>query len=74
LSVGLWTQYYLDNFATVKEAVEFTEKTPFWFVTGTLDGIQVGAVGLCKHCLRLAAELHTRLLGVAHHLFEWRRP
>jgi choloylglycine hydrolase len=41
LSVGLWLQYYLDNFATVKEAVEFTEKTPFQLVTGTFDGRKV---------------------------------
>ncbi len=38
LSLGLWLQYYLDNFATVKEAVEFTEKTPFQLVTGVFDG------------------------------------
>lgn len=41
LSVGLWLQYYLDNFATVKEAVEFTEKTPFQLVTGSFDGRRV---------------------------------
>ena len=41
LSVGLWLQYYLDNFATVKEAVEFTKKTPFQLVTGMFDGRKV---------------------------------
>jgi penicillin V acylase-like amidase (Ntn superfamily) len=38
LSLGLWLQYYLDNFATVQEAVDFTEKTSFQLVTGTFDG------------------------------------
>lgn len=36
LSVGLWAQYYLDNFATVKEAVAFTLKTPFQIVSGNM--------------------------------------
>jgi penicillin V acylase-like amidase (Ntn superfamily) len=29
ISVSLWAQYYLDNFATVAEAVEQTRKAPF---------------------------------------------
>ncbi len=33
LSIGLWVQYFLDNFATVEEAVEFVQKTPFQIVT-----------------------------------------
>jgi penicillin V acylase-like amidase (Ntn superfamily) len=41
LSVGLWLQYYLDNFGTVKEAVKFTEETSFQLVTGTFDGRKV---------------------------------
>lgn len=36
LSLGLWPQYYLDNFATVKEAVRFTETMPFQVVTGAV--------------------------------------
>ncbi len=41
LSVGLWLQYYLDNFATVKEAVAFTKGTPFQLVTGIFEGKKV---------------------------------
>lgn len=41
LSVGMWLQYYLDNFATVSEAVAFTEKTPFQLATGTFAGRRV---------------------------------
>lgn len=37
LSLGLWLQYYLDNFATVKEAVEFTEKSQLQLVGGTFE-------------------------------------
>ena len=33
LTICYWLQYYLDNFATVKEAVAFTEKTPFQLVS-----------------------------------------
>lgn len=36
LSIGLWAQYYLDNFATVREAVEFTRKTTFQVVTAAI--------------------------------------
>jgi len=32
LSIGLWVQYFLDNFATVKGAVEFVQRTPFQIV------------------------------------------
>lgn len=42
LSVSLWLQYYLDNFATVEEAVSFTRDTPFKIVPATLDGVKVG--------------------------------
>lgn len=41
LSVGMWLQYYLDNFATVSEAVAFTKKTPFQLATGTFEGRRV---------------------------------
>ena len=37
LSLAFWLQYYLDNFATVQEAVDFTEKSDFQLVTGTFD-------------------------------------
>lgn len=40
LSLGLWPQYYLDNFATVKEAIAYTQNHPFQIVTGA-----VGASG-----------------------------
>jgi choloylglycine hydrolase len=36
LSIGLWVQYFLDNFSTVSEAVEFTRNTPFQLVTATM--------------------------------------
>jgi choloylglycine hydrolase len=42
LSISLWLQYYLDNFATVEEAVSFTRNTPFQIVSATLDGVKVG--------------------------------
>ncbi|UCF43430.1 MAG: linear amide C-N hydrolase [Planctomycetota bacterium] len=42
LNISLWLQYYLDNFATVKGAVEFTEKTPFQIVPATIDGRKSG--------------------------------
>jgi choloylglycine hydrolase len=38
LSAALWAQYYLDNFSTVKEAVQFTRSTPLQVVTGTMPG------------------------------------
>lgn len=38
LSLALWLQFYLDNFACVQEAVTFTQKTPFQLATGTYQG------------------------------------
>lgn len=38
LSIAFWAQYMLDNFATVAEAVEALEKTPFTVVTDHLPG------------------------------------
>lgn len=47
LSLGLWPQFYLDNFATVKEAIRFTEKTPFQIVTAIVGTSgKVGTVHL----------------------------
>lgn len=47
LSLGLWPQFYLDNFATVKEAIRFTEKTSFQIVTAIVGSSgRVGAVHL----------------------------
>jgi penicillin V acylase-like amidase (Ntn superfamily) len=40
LSMGQWLQFYLDNFATVQEAVEFTEKNAFQVVTLVYDGLR----------------------------------
>lgn len=42
LNISLWLQYYLDNFATVEEAVAFTQSTPFQIVPATLDGVKTG--------------------------------
>lgn len=36
ISVGLWGQYYLDNFATVKEAIHSTTAHPYQIVTAML--------------------------------------
>ena len=41
LGVGVWLQYYLDNFATVKEAVEFTQSVRPQIVTGKFDDRKV---------------------------------
>jgi choloylglycine hydrolase len=41
LNVALWLQYYLDNFATVREAVAFTESNAFQLVGATFDGKRV---------------------------------
>jgi penicillin V acylase-like amidase (Ntn superfamily) len=41
LNLALWTQYYLDNFATVAEAVAFTDKDPFQLVGGTFPGAEL---------------------------------
>ncbi|MGA0599018.1 linear amide C-N hydrolase [Enterovirga sp. CN4-39] len=38
LAVSVWTQYALDNFATVSEAVAAFEKQPFTLVTTTIPG------------------------------------
>lgn len=38
LSVSLWAQYVLDNYATVKEAVAALEKEPFTLVTDAVPG------------------------------------
>jgi len=40
LSVGAWLQFYLDNFATVAELVEYTQTRPFQVVTGIYDGLE----------------------------------
>lgn len=38
LSIAAWAQYALDNFATVKDAVEALEKQPFTLVTDNVPG------------------------------------
>ncbi len=38
LSISLWAQYVLDNYATVSEAVKALEKEPFIVVTDTIPG------------------------------------
>lgn len=38
LSISLWAQYMLDNFATVAEAVEALEKTPLLVMTDNVPG------------------------------------
>jgi choloylglycine hydrolase len=38
LNIALWLQYYLDNFTTVQEAVDFTRKIPYQIETITFDG------------------------------------
>jgi len=38
LSISLWAQYILDNFATVQEAVDALEKNPFTVVTDKVPG------------------------------------
>lgn len=38
LSLALWAQYMLDNFGSVKEAVEALEKEPFVIVTDNVPG------------------------------------
>ncbi|WP_096735488.1 linear amide C-N hydrolase [Acinetobacter guillouiae] len=38
LSISLWAQYVLDNYATVDEAVRALEKQPFIVVTDTVPG------------------------------------
>ena len=47
LSVALWAQYVLDNFATVAEAVQALEQEPFYVVPVTSpDGHHAGTVHL----------------------------
>lgn len=41
LDVGQWLQFYLDNFATVAELVEYTEQNPFQVVPGTFEGLKL---------------------------------
>ncbi|PHM50545.1 linear amide C-N hydrolase [Xenorhabdus sp. KK7.4] len=38
VSISLWAQYMLDNYATVAEAVESLEKTPFVVMTDKMEG------------------------------------
>lgn len=38
LSISLWAQYVLDNFATVDEAIKFLEKEPFIVVSDQVPG------------------------------------
>lgn len=38
LAISLWAQYVLDNFATVREAVEHLQREPFQLVTDKLPG------------------------------------
>ena len=40
LAISLWAQYYLDNFATVKEAVDFSRKEPFVVVSDYIPGTE----------------------------------
>jgi choloylglycine hydrolase len=40
LGIGLWLQYYLDNFASVRELVAFTREHPFQVVPGRFDGLE----------------------------------
>ncbi len=40
LGIALWTQYYLDNFATVKEAVEAFEREPYQLIPAMVAGRQ----------------------------------
>jgi penicillin V acylase-like amidase (Ntn superfamily) len=45
LAVSAWAQYILDNYATVKEAVEELRKEPFTIVTDTIPFIAPGENG-----------------------------
>lgn len=38
MSLSIWAQFYLDQFATVSEAVEYTETHPFNVVSGEVPG------------------------------------
>ena len=46
LSMGLWAQYVLDNFATVDEAVQALQAEPFRIVTATLPNGLAAALHL----------------------------
>jgi penicillin V acylase-like amidase (Ntn superfamily) len=46
LSVGAWAQYFLDNFATVAEAVAAMEDAPFTVIAPTLPNGRAAAVHL----------------------------
>ncbi|MFE3661283.1 MULTISPECIES: linear amide C-N hydrolase [unclassified Streptomyces] len=46
LSIGAWAQYYLDNFATVAEAVEATRKDPFSIIAPVLPNGRAATVHL----------------------------
>lgn len=43
ISVGAWLQYVLDNFATVKEAVNFLSKEPFAVYSDKMPGSNLSA-------------------------------
>ena len=45
LSLFIWLQYFLDNFSSVREAVDFVEAHPFQLVTGI-----VGTSGITATC------------------------
>lgn len=38
ISLSIWAQYYLDQFATVSAAVEYTRRNPFVVVSGEIPG------------------------------------
>jgi len=46
LSIGAWTQYVLDNYSTVSEAVAALSQEPFQIVQTTVPGGRVAAVHL----------------------------
>lgn len=40
IAISLWAQYFLDNFATVKEAVEYAQKETFVIVSDYIPGTE----------------------------------
>ncbi len=40
IAISLWAQYFLDNFATVKEAVDYVVKEPFIIVSDYIPGTE----------------------------------
>lgn len=40
ISVSMWAQYFLDNFETVREAVEYMKKEPFVIVSDYIPGTE----------------------------------